>query len=271
MDMKQIEQIARELRGTVIELTHQAKPAHLASALSCIDILAVLYWSVLNIDPAKPLAEDRDRFILSKGHAALALYSVLAKRGFCSLETLQTFNNNGGKLAEHPGPQCIPGVEAATGSLGHGLPIGNGLALASRLSGRNNRVFVLLSDGECNEGSVWEAAMFAGKQKLSNLCAIVDFNKWQATGRSQEILALDPLPDKWQAFGWDTVRLDGHDVRKLDATLADMPRRSGKPLAIIADTIKGKGVSFMEDDNNWHYRVPTSEEVVAAKRELGLV
>ena len=129
MNMTQIEQIARELRGTVIELTHQAKPAHLASALSCIDILAVLYWSVLNIDPAKPLAEDRDRFILSKGHAALALYSVLAKRGFCSNEILQTFNNNGGKLAEHPGPQCIPGVEAATGSLGHGLPIGNGLAL----------------------------------------------------------------------------------------------------------------------------------------------
>jgi transketolase len=270
VDMKQIEQIARELRGTVIELTHQAKPAHLASALSCIDILAVLYWSVLKIDPAQPLAEDRDRFILSKGHAALALYSVLAKRGFCSNETLQTFNNNGGKLAEHPGPQCIPGVEAATGSLGHGLPIGNGLALAARLSGRSNRVFVLLSDGECNEGSVWEAAMFAGKQKLSNLCAIVDFNKWQATGRSQEILALDPLPEKWQAFGWDTVRLDGHDMTKLQATLADMPRKSGKPLAIIADTVKGKGVSFMEDDNNWHYRVPTSEEVLAAKRELGL-
>ncbi len=270
LDMQSLDRIARELRGTVIELTHQAKPAHLASALSCIDILAVLYWSVLKVDPAKPLAEDRDRFILSKGHAALALYAVLTKRGFASPETLATFNNNGGKLAEHPGPQCIPGVEAATGSLGHGLPIGNGLALAARLAGRDNHVFVLLSDGECNEGSVWEAAMFAGKQKLANLCAIVDFNKWQATGRSQEILALDPLPEKWQAFGWDTVRLDGHDHAALAAALSAMPRTSGKPLAIIADTVKGKGVSFMEDDNNWHYRVPTLEEVGAAKKELGL-
>lgn len=163
------------------------------------------------------------------------------------------------------------GVEAATGSLGHGLPIGNGLALAQRLAGRDNRVFVLLSDGECNEGSVWEAAMFAGRQKFSNLCAIVDFNKWQATGRSQEILALDPLPEKWEAFGWDTVRLNGHDLAALEATLSDLPRKSGKPLAIIADTVKGKGVSFMEDDNNWHYRVPTLEEVDAAKKELGLL
>ena len=269
LDMKSLDRIARELRGTVVEMTHQAKPAHLASALSCIDILAVLYWSVLKIDPAHPLAEDRDRFILSKGHAALALYAVLTKRGFASAEILATFNNNGGKLAEHPGPQCIPGVEAATGSLGHGLPIGNGLALAARLAGRDSRVFVLLSDGECNEGSVWEAAMFAGKQKFANLCAIVDFNKWQATGRSQEILALDPLPEKWQAFGWDTVRLDGHDHRALAAAL-NLPRNSGKPLAIIADTVKGKGVSFMEDDNNWHYRVPTLEEVGAARKELGL-
>jgi transketolase len=269
-DMKHIEQIARELRGTVIEMTHQAKPAHLASALSCIDILAVLYWSILRIDPARPLAEDRDRFILSKGHAALALYAVLTRRGFSSAETLATFNNNGGKLAEHPGPQCIPGVEAATGSLGHGLPIGNGLALAARLARRDYRVFVLLSDGECNEGSVWEAAMFAGGQKFANLCAIVDFNKWQATGRSQDVLALDPLPQKWEAFGWDTVRLDGHDLDALAATLSDLPRQSGKPLAIIADTVKGKGVSFMEDDNNCHYRVPTLEEVDAAKKELGL-
>jgi transketolase len=271
LNKKNIEQIARELRGTVIEMTHKAKPAHLASALSCIDILAVLYWSVLNIRPDAPLAEDRDRFILSKGHAALALYTVLTKRGFCSEAYLETFNNNGGKLAEHPGPQCIPGVEAATGSLGHGLPIGNGLALASRLGNIENRVFVLLSDGECNEGSVWEAAMFAGRHKLSHLCAIIDFNKWQATGRSTEVLALDPLPEKWQAFGWDTVRLDGHDVEALHDALTSLPRPSGRPLAIIADTIKGKGVSFMEDDNNWHYRIPTLDETEAAKRELGLL
>ncbi|WP_374649788.1 transketolase [Dongia sp.] len=270
VDLAHLDRMARELRGLIIEMTHQAKPAHLASALSCVDIVTVLYWTILKIDPARPLAPERDRFILSKGHAALTLYAALTKRGFCSAEDLRTFNTNGGRLAEHPGLQCLPGVEAATGSLGHGLPLAVGMSLAARLGNQPSRVFALMSDGECNEGSVWEAAMFAAGQKLGNLCAIIDFNKWQATGRSQEVLQLDPLPEKWASFGWDTVRLDGHDHRALHECLSHHGTGRKRPLAIIADTVKGKGVSFMEDDNNWHYRVPTADEVTAAKKELGL-
>jgi transketolase len=270
IDFTLLDKVARELRGVIIEMTHRAKPAHLASALSCVDIVTVLYWTILRIDPGQALAPERDRFILSKGHAALTLYATLAKRGFCSAEALQTFNSNGGKLAEHPGLQCLPGVEAATGSLGHGLPLAVGMSVAARLTDQPSRVFALMSDGECNEGSVWEAAMFAAKHELGNLCAIIDFNKWQATGRSQEVLQLDPLPEKWSAFGWDTVRLDGHDHRALHDCLSQHGTGRKRPLVVIADTVKGKGVSFMEDDNNWHYRVPTAEEVAAAKKELGL-
>ena len=171
-------------------------------------------------------------------------------------------------MAEHPGPNCLPGVEAATGSLGHGLPIGLGHALAARIQNRCYRVFVLMSDGECNEGSVWEAAMMASAQSLDNLTVIVDFNKWQATGRSEEVLNLAPLADKWRSFGWDIVEVDGHDVGAIENLLRESAER--QPRAIIAHTVKGKGVSFMEDDNNWHYRIPTSAEVFAAKLELAV-
>jgi transketolase len=164
----------------------------------------------------------------------------------------------------------VPGVEAATGSLGHGLPIGIGMAVAGRIRREDYRVFVLMSDGECNEGSVWEAAMFAPAQRLENLAVIVDFNKWQATGRSEEVMALQPLRAKWEAFGWSASEVDGHDVASLVQALRRVPDGSGKPVAIIANTVKGKGVSFMEDDNNWHYRIPTADEVTAAARELGL-
>jgi transketolase len=164
----------------------------------------------------------------------------------------------------------VPGVEAATGSLGHGLPIALGMALAGRMQGLPYRVYALLSDGECNEGSVWEAAMFAPAQKLEHVCVIVDYNKWQATGRSNETLALAPLREKWAAFGWDAHEVDGHDLTALAALMRNVPNGSGKPVAIIAHTIKGKGVSFMEDDNNWHYRIPNEKEVADAKRQLGL-
>jgi transketolase len=261
---------ARRLRGKVVEMSHKAGTPHLGSSLSCCDIVAAAYWHVLRIDPKHPLDPSRDRFILSKGHAATTLYAALAFRGFCPVELLDTFNQDGGVLAEHPGPQCIPGVEAATGSLGHGLPIGCGMALAGRIRREKFRVYALLSDGECNEGSVWEAAMFAAAQKLDNVCVIVDYNKWQATARSNETLALAPLREKWQAFGWTAVETDGHDVAALARLMSGVPTGAGKPLAIIAHTVKGKGVSFMEDDNNWHYRVPTADEVSAAHRELKL-
>lgn len=262
---------AAELRGRVIEMSHKAKSAHLASSLSCLDILTAAYWGVLDIDPANSADPKRDRFILSKGHAAMALYATLAARGYFPSEELETYNQDGGRLAEHPPANLLPGVEAATGSLGHGLPIGCGMALAARVKGEDPyRVFVLLSDGECNEGSVWEAAMFAAGQKLENLCVIVDYNKWQATARSNETLALAPLRDKWASFGWDAHEVDGHDVGKLAELMTKVPNGSGKPVAFIAHTVKGKGVSFMEDDNNWHYRAPTAEEVELAHKELGL-
>jgi len=261
---------AAELRGRVIEMSHAAQAAHLASSLSCADIVTAAYWHVVNIDPAQPKAPLRDRFILSKGHAAAALYAALAMKGFFPIEELATYCQDGGRLAEHPPANLLPGVEAATGSLGHGLPLGLGMALSGRIKGESFRVFALLSDGENNEGSVWEAAMFAAAQKLENVCVIVDYNKWQATARSNETLMLAPLADKWTAFGWDAREIDGHDVGVLADSMQRIPNGSGKPVALIAHTVKGKGVSFMEDDNNWHYRAPTVEEVVKARKELGL-
>ncbi len=261
---------AAQLRGKVIDMSHAAQSAHLGSSLSCADIVTAAYWHALKIDPTKPNDPLRDRFILSKGHAATTLYAVLAAKGFFPMEMLETYTKDGGKLAEHPPANGLPGVEAATGSLGHGLPIGLGMALAGRIHNQNYRVYALLSDGECNEGSVWEAAMFAAGQNLENVCVIVDYNKWQATARSNETLALAPLCDKWKAFGWDAMEVDGHDVDKLADLLANIPNGSGKPVALIAHTVKGKGVSFMEDDNNWHYRAPTAEEVTKSYKELGL-
>lgn len=261
---------AAQLRGRIIEMCHAASSAHLGSSLSCADVLTAAYWHVLKVDPAHPADPLRDRFILSKGHAAMAIYATLAMRGFFPEAELATYNQDGGRLAEHPPANQLPGVEAATGSLGHGLPLAAGIALAGRIQGRDYRVFALLSDGENNEGSVWEAAMFAAGQRLENLCAVIDYNKWQATDRSNDVLALAPLADKWRAFGWDAVELDGHDVEGLARVMQKLPNGSGKPVAIVAHTVKGKGVSFMEDDNNWHYRAPTAAEVALARAELGL-
>ena len=270
IDSAALKAAAARLRGKVIEMSHAASSAHLASSLSCCDIVAAAYWGVCNIDPKRPDDPLRDRFILSKGHAATALYSALAFRGFFPEELLATYCQDGGMLAEHPPARLLPGVEAATGSLGHGLPIGIGMALAGRMRGEKFRVYALLSDGENNEGSVWEAAMFAAAHKLNNLCVIVDYNKWQATARSNETLQLSPLREKWQAFGWNATETDGHDVATLAALMREVPDGGDQPRAIIAHTVKGKGVSFMEDDNNWHYRAPTAEEVVLAHKELGL-
>ena len=270
MDQKlPLEILARRIRAKIIQMSHKAKAAHLGSSLSCVDILVAAYWGALKIDPKNPYDPNRDRFILSKGHAAVLLYTILAYRGFFPLETLNSFAKDGSCLAEHPVPKCVPGLEAATGSLGHGLSLGLGMALAGRILKQHYRVYVVMSDGECNEGSVWEAAMFAPAQKLDNVVAIIDYNKWQATGKSREIMALEPLRQKWEAFGWATYETDGHQIITLSNLLKNVPDGSGKPIAIIAHTIKGKGVSFMEDDNNWHYRIPNAEEVDRALRELG--
>lgn len=262
---------AARLRGRVVEMCHASGSAHLGSSLSCIDILTAAYWHALRIDPRNPADPKRDRFILSKGHAAMAIYATLAMRGYFPEAELETYNKDDGRLAEHPPANMLPGIEAATGSLGHGLPLGIGMALAGRINGDDYRVYALLSDGENNEGSVWEAAMFAAGQKLERLCVIVDYNKWQATARSNETMALAPLREKWAAFGWDAHEVDGHDVGRLAELMENVPNGSGKPVAFIAHTVKGKGVSFMEDDNNWHYRAPTVAEVEQAHRELGLI
>ena len=259
--------VVAQLRAQVVELSHHAKAAHLASSLSCVDILAVLYESVLRLKDDDPGWPDRDRFVLSKGHAAAALYAVLARKHILTNDQLRSYGQEGSLLEEHPSPR-LDGIEAATGSLGHGLSIGNGIALGSRIQGQGFKVYVLLSDGECNEGSTWEAALFASRHQLSNLCAIIDYNKWQATGRSQEVLAIDPLAEKWRAFGWEVDEVDGHDHEQLEAKLCAHSEKG--PRMIVAHTVKGKGISFMEDDNNWHYRIPTSEEVQLAKAELGV-
>ncbi len=261
---------ARQIRGHVVAMSHRTGAPHLGSALSCVEILVAAYWGGLHLDPAHPAAPERDRFILSKGHAAAALYAALAVRGFFPLAWLDTYAEAGSRLPEHPAPYCVPGLEAATGSLGHGLSLGVGMALAARVQRRRYRVLALLSDGECNEGSVWEAAMFAGAQRLDQLAVVIDFNKWQATGRSREVMALDPLADKWAAFGWSACEVDGHDLPALRQALSRFPDGSGRPLAIVAHTVKGRGISFMEDDNNWHYRIPTAAEAARAQQELGL-
>jgi len=263
-----LQTLTRQMRGKLIELSHRARTAHLGSSLSCVDIFAAAYHE-LNLRPANWKDPNRDRFLLSKGHAATTLYVALAMHGFFPLEELDNYARPGSLLAEHPSPG-LPGIENASGSLGHGLGLGIGMALAGQIQKRAYKVCVLLSDGECNEGSVWEAALFAPVHRLERLVAVVDYNKWQATGRSNEVMALAPLRDKWSAFGWSAYDVDGHDVHLLCERLRAVPDGSGKPVALIAHTVKGKGVSFMEDDNNWHYRIPTAEEVQRAHVELGL-
>lgn len=272
LNLAELDHIASVLRARIIETSSKTSTPHLGSCLSCVDLLVAVYFSVLNIDPKNPKDPKRDRFILSKGHAAPALFQILAMRGFYPESWLENYGQDGSVFAEHPPtPDHLNGIEAATGSLGHGLPLGLGMSLSARIKNLSYNVFAILSDGECNEGSVWEAAMLAAAQKVSNLHVMIDFNKWQATGRSQEVMALDPLVDKWRAFGWRALEVDGHNIKEIIEALENKPAGDNRPTAIIAHTIKGRGVSFMEDDNNWHYRIPTEDEVRRSKEELGLI
>ena len=261
--------ISKELRKRIIKTSYQAKIPHVGSCLSCIELLVFLYWRELNIDTNNSEAINRDRFILSKGHGAPALFQVLGLKGFFPIERLNSFGKPGSVFHEHPPkPGYIPGIEAATGSLGHGFPMAVGMSLAKRINNLKYRTYSILSDGECNEGSIWEAAMFAGAQQLDDLTIFIDFNKWQATGRSKDVLALDPLKEKWQSFGWDVYEIDGHNFNQIEKSIELAKANKNKPSAIIAHTIKGKGVSFMEDNNNWHYKTPNEEEFKKAFDEL---
>jgi transketolase len=269
LSTEQLAATALTLRQRLVTTSANAKIPHLGSCLSCVELLVQLYWQELRIDPLNPEDPDRDRFLLSKGHGAPILFQVLAERGFYPVERLEDFGKPGSVFHEHPPkPGYIPGIEAATGSLGHGLPMALGMALAARIQKQPTRSYALLSDGECNEGSIWEAAMLAAAQKVDTLTAIIDFNKWQATGRSQEVMALDPLAAKWEAFGWHALEIDGHDFIAIDQALESARAETTRPSVIVAHTVKGKGVSFMEDDNNWHYRTPNAQELAAALAEL---
>ena len=260
--------LARKIRNHVLDMTHSGSSSHVASGLSIADILAVLYSNVLHVDPENPNISHRDRFILSKGHAGAAVYAVLAERGFIPLSELRTHYQNGSRLSGHVSHKGVPGVELSTGSLGHGLNVGAGMALAAKLDNMSWRTFVLLSDGECDEGSNWEAALFAGHHKLDNLTAVIDYNKIQSLAPVKDTLDLEPFADKWRSFGWSVSEVDGHDHTALMECFSKLPFEKGSPSIIIAHTVKGKGVSFMENNVLWHYRSPQGDEYDAAKREL---
>jgi transketolase len=260
--------LAKTVRKDILSMISRAKAPHIGSAFSVVDILTVLYFRTLNVSPDNPRAEGRDRFILSKGHGCAALYATLANRGFIPFDTLKGFGADQGTLELHQSRNDSFGIEVSSGSLGHGLSIGNGMALAGKSDDSGYRVFVLMSDGECNEGSVWEAAMFAAHHRLDNLIAIVDYNKIQAFGKTEDIIDLEPFAYKWRSFGWSVREIDGHDIGAIVETFDCLPFEPGKPNLVLAHTIKGKGVSFMENNLLWHYRCPDEEEYELALKEL---
>ena len=263
--MRNLRRMASEIRRDVIDQSKRANIGHIGSCLSIADVMAALYGDVLRI-PALTDPE-RDRFILSKGHAALALYAALCEAGWLPRERLDEYCANGSLLSGHP-DHLLGGVEFATGSLGHGLSLGAGSALASRLSGVGHRVFVRMSDAECNEGSVWEAVMFAAHHRLSNLVVIIDDNGQQALGRPRDVIDLSPLADRWRAFGWDAQVVDGHDPDGLAATLSGLDVVDGPPHVVVAETVFGKGVSYMEGEIHWHYWAMSDDDYVRALSEL---
>ena len=268
--MTDLKQKAAQLRKTIFKVICEGGGGHIPACLSIVEILTVLYHQILLIDPDNPKESDRDRFILSKGHAGVALYAVLAAKGFITHDQLATYGHSPTMLGGHPDMYKVPGVEASTGALGHGFGFGVGMALAGKMDGKNYRVFTLLGDGECQEGSVWEAAMFAPQHNLDNLIAIIDYNKLQALDRLENIVSLEPLADKWKSFGWEVRQVDGHDTPALLDIFQAVPFASGKPSLVIAHTIKGKGISFMENVSIWHYRLPNADEMKIACAQLGI-
>jgi transketolase len=266
--LEQLQEIAKRVRRHIIEMTGAAKSGHPGGSLSAVEILVTLFFDVMRHDPKNPHWEDRDRFILSKGHGCPALYAVLAEAGYTPVDQLKTLRKLGSIYQGHPDRRFLPALEASTGSLGQGLSIGLGMALAARLDGKSYRTYVVLGDGESQEGQIWEAAMFAAYHKVDNLVAIVDYNKIQLDGFVKDIMDLEPFADKWRSFGWHVIELDGHDIRALEKAFAEAETVKGRPTAIIAHTIKGKGVSFMENEPKYHGIAPTPEEVELALKEL---
>lgn len=267
-NIKLLEEKANNVRKDIVQMICAAKSGHPGGSLSSADIVTALYFDEMNIDPSNPKMEGRDRFVLSKGHAAPVLYAALAERGFISKDLLGTLRQYGSILQGHPDMKKVPGVEISTGSLGQGLSVANGMALSAKISKEDYRTYVIMGDGELQEGQIWEAAMTAAHYKLDNVCAFVDFNNLQIDGNVDEVMGVEPLDKKWEAFGWNVLKIDGHDMQEILDALAKAKECKGKPTVIIAETTKGKGVSFMENVCGFHGVAPTTEETAQAVKEL---
>lgn len=267
-DIKHYKGLAKEIRKDILNMIYRTKSPHIGSSFSMVELLVALYFKVLSVNPEKPEDPNRDRFVLSKGHGCPALYAVLAHKGFFNRDILNGFVVDGGTLEGHPTRDISRGIEISSGSLGHGLSIGVGMAIAAKYDQKNYRIFTFLGDGELNEGSNWEAILFAAHHKLDDLVAIVDYNKLQVLGKTSEVLNLEPLTDKWRSFGWEVREIDGHDFKQIIDTFERMPFQKGKPSVIIAHTTKGKGVSFMENVPCWHDKYPDDQEYKKALTEL---
>lgn len=265
---QELKEIARKIRHGIIDAVYNAKSGHPGGALSIVDILTVLYFNQMNIDPKDPAKPDRDRFILSKGHCSPALYSTLAHRGYFDEDSLKTFRKIDSFLQGHPDMNKVPGVDMTSGSLGQGLSVANGMALAAKLDNLDYKVYVMMGDGEIEEGQIWEAAMTASFYKLNNVIGFVDHNKLQIDGKIDEVMSPEPIKDKFIAFGWNVIEIDGHDFDDIQNAIEEAKKSDDKPTLILANTIKGKGVSYMENQVGWHGKAPNEEEYNIAKREL---
>lgn len=270
-DIKELQKIANNVRIGIIESVYNAKSGHPGGSLSIADILTVLYFNQMNIDEKRPHSPERDRLVLSKGHCAPALYSVLAERGFFDKEKLRTLRRIESELQGHPDMNKIPGVDMTTGSLGQGLSAANGMAMASKLDSKGIRVYCICGDGEIEEGQIWEAAMASAHYKLDNLCLIVDNNNLQIDGKVSEVMNIYPIDEKFKSFGFETINVDGHNIEELILAFETAKKVKGRPTVIIANTIKGKGVSFMEDDPSWHGKAPNEEQYKIAMHDLGAI
>lgn len=267
-DIKELENKAKKIRRGIIEEVYSAQSGHPGGSLSIADIITVLYFNEMNINEKNPKWEDRDRLVLSKGHCSPALYSALANRGYFSIGDLQTFRNINSYLQGHPDMNKVPGVDMTSGSLGQGLSVANGMAIAGKLDNKNYRVYCILGDGEIEEGQVWEATMASNKYKLDNLCVIVDNNNLQIDGTIEEVMSSYPIDEKFRSFGFQVINIDGHDIDEIIKAFEVAKEIKGKPTCIIAKTIKGKGISFMENQVGWHGKAPNEEQYEIAKKEL---
>ena len=265
-----LEKQAKSVRRDTLRMILSAHASHVASSYSIVELLVYLYDKVLKISPKNPNDPNRDRFILSKGWGISSQYAVLAMKGFIPKKLLEEYCKDGSKLIGIGTRNGVPGIEATTGSMGHGLPIGVGMAYALKLQKRKSRVFVIMSDGECDEGTTWESALIAAHHRLDNLVVIIDFNKWQSFGRTKDVLNLNPIVDKWKAFNWMVQQIDGHDFAQIEKAMKKSLKNKNKPSLIVAHTIKGKGLSAIEDKNEWHYQTPREKEIAIAQKE-GLI